>query len=414
MPKPKPDHREQVEFKLGVKERQFLEDLGLRQTIGAAGQTASNLGSGLSSIISPFISGGDAGLVMALIASHVIDTRLDDTTDEQLLNFLDSLTLFRADSVGVYPSPIALTLPTLGEVRGWPVIICDPADFPGMPARFVSDGSDIPRNHGLGRGDAPSMFGVVWTQTMKEAWFRKQFHSSVRDGVRVPGLEFTGTLTEYIAYCLENLLDVIPWLRLVPETSDADYSSTPPTLNEISKRGLNEKYRISDAKNIIDPDDQNLDTSNPKYLIVWNDIISEYQSIWSNLTGYEKMDMYGYCGGGKRTQITSLSDILANINLSIPVVSEALDLISEPTDTISRLPGMVSKAIAAQAAAAGAVPWSLRPYSAWPHLAIPPSSIYKYEVIHAMVESVKVAIPWYLGTKFAIEGAKALGGILPG
>lgn len=389
MPKPKPDHREQVEFKLGVKERQYLEDLGLRQTIVGAGNTASNLGTGIGSLISPFVSGGDAGLLMALVTAHCVDSKLDDTTDAQLLAFLDSVELYPQGATGPYPSSIAMDIHPLLLVRGWPVIFADPADFPGLPNRWAGDNSDPPRNHGLGRGDFASLQGLVWTESMKQQWYQNK-----------RGGSFEGSLNQYIAYCLENLLDVIPWLRLIPATTDATYASTPPTVEEIRMRGLWDKYRMNAA--------QGTWQDNNHYVIVWNDTVETYQTSWVNLNPDDKLKMFQYCGGSKRKEIDSLGDLLAVINLNIPGVEGIGNLFSAGQDALTEAVTNV----------AGTQDYSdyspsiitNRPRSLWPALAYPPNSIYKYELLHTIIESIKVAVPWYLGTKFAIAGVSAVRG----
>jgi hypothetical protein len=403
MAKPKPDHREQVEVKFGAKERRLLDDLQLNQSFKTGGALVSDLTSGISSIISPFLSGGDAGLLMALLGSFVVDSKLDDKTEVQLGQFLNSIQLYPADAVGAYPSTIPQDIGPFFGLTGTPVIFCNPLDFPELPNRWSSEVS-VPVSEFF--SDIPPLsFSTIhlhqWTQINKQ-----RFWEMINPRM-LPGFE-GNSLNDYIEYCRERGLNDIPWMTLIPATDAATYSSTPPTIEDIQNRGLSEKYNLHQLRGEWEP-----------YTVtVWDHAVEAFQIHWENMPTSEKILIFLRCGGSRREQLDSLGDLLAAINLPnipnmIPSMSSIIGYASGPA---MRLSGAVESAAEQQQNMQNytASLDRVRPYCVWPAISYPPKSIYKYETLHTLIEAIKIGVPWYLGTKLAIQAAGAAGSIIPG
>ena len=130
-----------------------------------------------------------------------------------------------------------------------------------------------------------------------------------------------------------------------------------------------------------------------------NNQFENYATQWSTLDAETKMKVYEAAGGTPRADISNLNDVLAKIT------PNGVSLPSSPLDAATQLAGAAGYTIPATSYNPGL------PHGKWPVLATPPKSLYKYQTLHTLTEVIKVCIPWYLGTKFAIAGA---GAIIPG
>ena len=446
MPIPKPDHRQSVELKFSKKEREFVDDWNLRQTVKAGGSVLSDLGSGLSSIISPFVSGGDAGLVMALAAAYIADDRLDLKTTDQLNQFLGTTLLYGGPKFGVYPSVFS---------AGGPVCFCDPEDFPEIPKHWISTPSQHPWEIWPDEAFEDTFLDKIidWMRTEEQEEYSGQGPVDIRD-VRREFQTWTSalklrwmaefgriidpnrsgpwrSLDEIVQHCFDNDMNSIPWLTLKATKPALTYDDPIPHLDEaVWTPALFEKYRFDQI--------DGLNASNEHFIVrVWNNQIEMYALAWQQFTTSARYILFKGCGGKPRSEIDSLADLLSKMSVSIPgaeMMNDVVDFVSDPFGGGDASPsqmlyvleraGFGKTSIVEKLRAAGVqTPDEILQYEQsmeypmfvkWPVWSQPPKSIYKLEAIHSTVECIKVLIPWYLGTKFAIEGAKAAGGIIPG
>ena len=427
MPKPKPDHREQVELKFGPKERRLLDDFQLNQTFKTGGGVLADLGQGISSVISPFINGGDAGLVMALAGAYIADDRLDLQSTKQLNEFLGTLQLYAGPDFGIYPSVFGL---------GAPVCFCRPEDFPAIPKHWnKSLQQDAPWNIW---GEVDENFvGPIpledippglreWNDTLKWRWINEQGPNidASRSGP-------WRSIAEVEQYCFDNNLNILPWMTLIPETPALTYDDDIPPISDWPN-GLQKKYRFD---HIIGLNENNI----VNIVLVWNNQMAVYGHVWHTWSIEARYSLYKLCGGKPRTEMDSLTDLLRELNVSIPgagLMNDVLDAVSRDkapaSDVLQVLEmmgghgvlSMVPNWLAQEMREEGIqttdeiyehtqsleYPMTVQ----WPVDATPPKSIYKYETIHSTVEAIKILIPWYLGTKFTIQAASAAGSIIPG
>lgn len=396
------DRLEGLRIELNKKEREFLEDLALRQTFQTGGSVISDLGSATSSILSAFTNGGDAGLLLALGAVYVADSKLDLKTDKDLENWLNNFQLYSAQRYGIYPSVI----PNENNGYGGPVCFVDPDDFPGDYYRL--DTTKYGQVEGSGEGQSNAPYRRIMAT----------YHEQIEAGTR--------TAPKPLPFDDKSW----PWWIYVPGISYDD--PVPQELGEYGRAGLATKYNFD----LVLGGHGKLND----IVFVWNNQFDHYADLWTNLSPQIKMAMYIQGGGETRTEIDSLIDVLGAIDNVIPgasVVREVasasagffVEVGSDVVDTYQWAEKKVRKfgrwfanptpsvTVSQPADASGAVTTTYVPeagYVAWPSWAMPPNNLYKLQTIHSTVEVVKVLIPWYLGTKFAIEAAKAAGEIIPG
>ena len=427
MAKPNPDHREQVEFKFGPKERSLLDDLQLNQTFKTGGGIISDIGQGINSVISPFVNGGDAGLVMALATAYIVDDRMDLKSTEQLNEFLGSIQLYAGPDFGIYPSVLGM---------GAPVCFCRPEDFPAIPKHW---------NRSL-QQDAPwNIWGEVdenfvgpipledippglreWNDTLKWRWINEQGPNidASRSGP-------WRSISEVEQYCFENNLNILPWMTLIPESPALTYDDQIPPVQDWPD-GLTNLYRFDQINGLNDANIVNI-------VFVWNNQMSVYGELWRTWSIQARYQLFKLCGGKPRSELDSLSDLLSALSISIPgagLMNDVVDFITpdraDASDVLQVLETMgghgvlsiIPSSIAESMRDAGVqtseemylhtqsveYPMTVK----WPVWSTPPKSIYKYETIHSTVEAIKILIPWYLGTKFTIQAASAAGSIIPG
>ena len=477
MPKKPPDHREQLEVKFARPERENLELLAGAQVGKAAGGVIAGIGQGFSNVVTPFLNGGDAGLIGAWIASLVIDQQLDDRAQESLENYIGNISNpYEGIQYGPAPAPVMTEngyVPTL--------IICDPADFGAIPSRCI----DIPTLKLTYRWtqENEDLFGVLgplgnWSNQPRgfmglpasqstNYWYRTSDRYMTQVGGQSwPGWEIvldqgTGMLnpgfyveevdtlrfwteSEKNAWVLilrgQNELgnawrrligeDPIPWVD--PRTTcDAPWQEEEParpalTLNDpityedVERWGLLEKYGV--------------DGNHEAYTFVWNTNLQQYISTWQSLSLESKLEIYSALGGKGRIQTEDLDDILSALNVSIPgmgalqtlvggvenVVEFAGDAVSAVTNLDETFAGLIQSAThhyygGGGSSSSGTVqPLTRPPLPPWPKKFTPPKSIYRFAMIHRITEHVKILIPWYIGAKFTIQAAGAFGEILPG
>ena len=412
MAKPKPDHREQVEVKLGQKERTLLDDFQMTQTFKAGGGIFSDLGQGIGSVLSAFTTGGDAGLLMALGAAYIVDERLDLKSDKDLQEWLNNYQLYSGPKYGIYPS----VLPNRNGGYGGPVCFVDPADFTQDYYQYDA------KNYGTMWGSGSAATNDAYSEIMA-AYNNQMEHYRLH----LETAEQQGAVNKPQPPAAPLPFDdkSWPWWIFVPALTYDD--PCPQELGIYSH--LRMKYNMD---LVLGGEGKNNDI-----IFVWNNQMEYYGELWNQLSPDVKMAMYIQGGGTTRTEVDSLMQILGSLDNLIPgagaiqeIVEGGAGLLQEVGETTLDLYKWGSKklkrlghyfanptpTITTSQSSSPAEPVTTyyvpeAGYVEWPVWAMPPKNLYKFQTIHTTVEVIKVCIPWYLGTKFAISAA---GAIIPG
>lgn len=412
------DRLEGLRIELNKKEREFLDDLAMRQTFKTGGSIIADLGSSASSILSAFTSGGDAGLLLALGGAYVVDSRLDLKSDQDLIDFISSINLYNdGPGYGIYPSVI----PNRNGGYGGPVCFVNPADLPGDRYEYDDSryGPRIPDTSGVNEPyqrivDIYEENLANWEETMQTVP-ASQVNKPAKP---VPPKPFNDPSW--------------PWWNFIPGLTYSD--PCPQDVNDYPVE-LMMRYNI----HLVLGGTRRYDD----IVFCWDDQIEHYSMLWTNLNPDAKYAMFLQGGGKGREEIDSLSDVLSAVNAAIPGMSQISDAVSTATDVVMDVgegavdlvkwgykryrkykryfanptPEVTTSTTAdTSTSTTGTETYYDEPagYVEWPVWAHPPKSLYKFQTIHSTVEIVKILIPWYLGTKFAIEAAKAAGEIIPG
>lgn len=460
-----------IRVELNQKERDFLEDLSLRQTFKTGGGILSDLGGGINSILTPFLNGGDAGLLGLWAASYVADSKLDDNVRNQLKDYLDSIQLYDDEAIGCYPNAF--------QVRGTAVCFCDPSDFPAIAKHwentvqvwpweiwpldayentYLDDLIDWMRQNDESDDEDDGKQGPyniqdvrrdfrTWSSSLKQRWFREFGADYGRDYAPNRGGPWR-SMDELLEHAFRESNDVIPWLTLREEIPGLTYDDDPPMLQGIDLKrywgpALFNKYGFYRLRDFIMEEIPATDSA-PAFFdgnyhlvrLVWRDpaTIDRFKIQWrSGLSRQGRMNLYDVSAGRRREQIEDLKGVLKAMSVTIPEMPSMEGFVDFITpdflsgddnmtlEQIQQIPGLGGDVLRAitnateilreqEAIQAIAEDFPLLQCN-WPTWKNPPKSIYKFETIHSIVEISKVLIPWYIGAKMTIA---ATGAVIPG